>query len=133
MDKKPIYSAVVLTEHSRTECMIKLGHELSNINNWALHAPLLLHHCTICMGGIENCKYTANNAFLLKVDGIGWLDGFSAIAFRVSNINRPDGKQSHITICVNTNGYTAKDANKITNWRSMKSFWVMGYIKEIYN
>jgi tRNA nucleotidyltransferase/poly(A) polymerase len=122
--KKVSYSAVVLTEQSRT----KLINSLNIPEGW----DIIAHHMTINMGPIKEIyKPLLGQSIDLLVTHVGELDNVMAV--KVDTQLVIDNKTPHITIAVDKqNGGKPVISNNITEWESMSPLELEGVIKEIY-
>lgn len=128
MDKKVLYSAVVLSDKSRTELLKKIENKIPE--GW----DIILHHMTICLGELpENLKIDIGKQVKLKVIGVGRDD--MAMAFKVDGYYS-NNKIKHITIAINRkNGAKPVMSNNIKQWYEFdeQNLYVNGNVEEITN
>lgn len=128
MEKKVLYSAVVLDEKSRTKLLERVGALIPK------NYEIIAHHMTIKLGELlpEQKKLLGLNV-RLAVDGFGKGDKVIAVKCHAVGITS-DNKTPHITIAVDrASGGKPAMSNLITNWYEIKRpLMLTGKITEIY-
>ena len=124
MDKKVLYSAVVLDDISKT----KILNSVQIPDGW----EIICHHFTLCLGAVpEDKKYLLGKNVELIGNQIGQTD--KALALKVNNFQRFMPGTSHITIAINKSaGAKPKDSNEINIWNDLgTTLYLSGNVEEI--
>ncbi len=129
MEKKIAYTGIILNKDSHAIAMnmaIENGH-----TGWKLYA----HHCTLCMGRLENLDMLGTEVSMI-VDAIG--ENADALALSVILPNaiieygnfKKTGRRPHVTLSVAPGGKPA-DSNKIIKWKLTTRVVLTGTIQEV--
>lgn len=128
MEKRVLYSAVVLDEKSKSKLLERVGALIPK------NYDIICDHMTIKLGELhpEQKKLLGLNVRLV-IDGFGKGDKVLAVKCHAEGITS-DNKTPHITIAVDrAGGGKPAMSNLITNWYEIKRpLLLTGKITEIY-
>ena len=126
MDKKVLYSAVVLDDESSSKLINKF-YDIIPID-WKTYS----HHMTINLGELPiQLKYNIDDIVELRVNSFGFNDKVMAVGVEGYYSKN---KIPHITVAVNINdGGKPVMSNNIINWKPIIEFNITGIVKEITN
>lgn len=125
-----MYTALVLTEKSRTKLMSRMRDFMPN--DW----EIIAHHMTINMGNVSNGPLARHRNALGTPESlvvVGWARDDKVFAVLVESTIPSVNKNKHVTIAVNRNGGGKPfHSNNLTNWEKLSEpFSLRGSIQEV--